>query len=250
MDISSIVATEVALANAKQSGRVNSASAVDRAFKDSSTRVEQKLATTQVKLSTLGQIKGALGEVQGAGIFAADAKNTATANDAKKAAKGLVDAYNKANRALAAATDAKRAGALTDDGRTLATAADLRRSLNDGDTLGDLKKIGIVQNKDGSLSLDNRAFDRALQTNREQTRTALTRAATRIERTASRELADNGNLAASADTATARLRALETQQTQQQDQVTDTQRVIEQQAKQVDNVIAGGLAAYQRMFAS
>lgn len=82
----------------------------------------------------------------------------------RNAAKGFVSAYNAALGALARVsaydTAARTAAALNGDAMVRNTTRDLRNILSDSVT--GLKALGVSINKDGTLALDEAAFDKGL----------------------------------------------------------------------------------------
>lgn len=257
MDITSIVnLIGQSQSYAAQSGQVSpsaSSDAVTAAFKKAGSRVEQQLGSTKVQLSAYGQIKSSLAEVQTAGKALGDAKQTATATDVKKAASAFVDAYNKASQTLGTAIqgEGKQPGALANDSRARFAASDLRRSVTAGSSLVDLNKIGITQNKNGSLAVDTKALESAFQANPDQVRTTLASLGGQAEKTATRELAKGGNVGGSVEALGNRSRSLEAQQNTQQAQIAAAQQIVDQQSTRLNslsNAFTSGIAAYQRTF--
>ena len=248
MDISSIANSLISQSFAGQQSTQTASAPATAAFTHANKRIEQQLGSTKVQLSAYGQIKGAFSEVQTTGKALSDLKTTSTADDVKKAVNGFVSAYNKANKAVGAATqgDGEQTGALANDSRARIAGNDLRRSVTEGSSLSDLKKIGITQNKDGSLNVDTKALEKALQSNSNQVLSTVAGIGQQVEKTTTQELANNGNVGSSVNSLNNRSRSLEAQQSAQQEQITASQRLIEQQTTQINNVFAGGLAAYQR----
>lgn len=259
MDLSSIAQITTSIASVgTQSGSVGSntaavarkdgTSAVAKATKRATDRTEQQLESTQVQLSAYGQIKGAVSELQTASKAVTEPKKTATADDARKTIENFVSAYNKANDTVTRTTRSNRreAGALANDARARGAGNDLRRAVAENDGLAELKKAGINQNRDGSLSLDTKALDKALKERPAETVTAVAEVATKVERTATRELASNGNVGASVQTLDQRSRRLEAEQSSQQALIEASRRTAEQKTANVAQ--AAGIAAYQRNF--
>lgn len=259
MDLSSIAQLTTSIASVgTQSGSVGSntaavarqdgTSAAAKATKRATDRTEAKLESTQVQLSAYGQIKGAVSELQAASKAVSEPKKTATADDARKTIENFVSAYNKTNATVARTTrnDRKEAGALANEARARSAGNDLRRSVGENDGLAELKKAGITQNKDGSLSLDTKALDKALRESPGETVAAVAEVARKVEKTATKELASNGNVGAAVQTLDQRSRRLEAEQASQQALVEASQRTVEQ--KTVNVAQAAGIAAYQRNF--
>lgn len=237
---------------ASQSSRTSGTDQVAAAFEKAESRVTKQLESTKVQLSAYGQIKAAFADVQTASKALTDPKQTATVEDVKKVAGSFVDAYNKANKAVSVATQnaGKEVGALANDARARIAGSDLRRSVAEGNSLADLKKVGITQNKDGSLAIDTKALESAFQANPEQVRSTLASVGTQVDNTATRELAKSGNVGSSVTALSNRSRNLEAQQSTQQGLAAAAQRQIDQQTARLnpDNAFASGVAAYLRTF--
>lgn len=259
MDISSIVSSVLSQSYAGPATIARPAyrSTVDpvaAAFGKASGRLEERIESTQVQLSAYGRIKSAFAEVQSGAKGLADAKPTATADDLKKAVGSFVEAYNKANKVLGTATrgQGSETAALADDPRARIAGNDLRRAVSQGSTLSDLRRLGVTQAADGSLALDTKAFESALNAVPEQVRSTLVRVGNQADRTTTRELADTGHIGGSVNTLNNRSRSLEAQQASETAQSATAQRLVDQQVARlnVNNVFGTGIAAYVRIFST
>jgi flagellar capping protein FliD len=200
-------------------------------------RSDERIESTKVELSAFGQAKGALAELQTAAEAVTEPRQTATADDAKKAVENFVSAFNKANTAV---SNAEKASAK----ETQALAGELRRSVSEGNGSAELRKAGIAQSRDGSLSLDTRALEKSLRESPEQTLAAVAETGRKVEKSATQQLANGGN---ASEAANVRDRRLEAEQGAQQAVVAASQRTIEQQSANITK-LASGIAAYQRNF--
>lgn len=230
-----------------QTGR-SSPDPVQQAFKRANQRLEAEAASTQVQISAYGLLKAAFSEVQSAASTLTDDRKTLPVGAVKKAVQNLAGAYNKAIQSVRDATDTRQAGSLAGDDRARAAANELQRTLTANDNFSDLKKVGITRGPGGDLKVDAKALDRALTANPEQTRGVLARNSQRLERTASSELANNGNIGNRIASLNARTRTLETRQAEQQETAKAVQRTVETQATQLSVALNNGIAAYQRTF--
>ena len=240
------------LGQANQAGSsTNAANTVTQLLAPATQRVSQQLQSTNVQLSAYGQIKSAFGSVQTAAnsLVSATASKTATNIDVEKAAQAFVDAYNQAAQSIGTAVNgtAKAAGALATDARAKLAGSDLAQALTGGNGLADLKQAGITQNKNGTLTLDAKALDQALQSNSAQTKGALARLGQQVGASTGRELASGGNVGSSVGSLTSRSQTLTAQQTTLQQQATALQGVLERQGAVLNYSTAGGLAAYHSL---
>lgn len=234
MDISSItqLSSSVATVGSTQTTGIASrqiapqvTAAPETARTRGTVKTEEKLASTKVELSAQGQVKAAFAELQTAAKAVAEPKRTATAAETKQAVENFVSAFNKANAAVNTATKANAREAS-------APADDLRRAVSEANVSADLKKAGIAQSRDGSLSVDSRALETSLREKPGQTVAAVAETARKVERTATRELASGSR---------------ETEQSAQQAVVAASQTTVEQQNANVTQ-LTSSVAAYRRNF--
>lgn len=239
-----------AVAAGPTSSRTSARNAVDTAalaFQKAGQRVQQQRDAVSVQLSSLGQIKSSFSETQLAARALSDSKQTATDGDIKKAASNFVKAFNSAAQTAKSTTAAP--GPLADGGRIRAAEGDLRRTISaDSTATSDLKKIGITQQKDGTLAVDTKKFDAALKANPDALRATLSQVGQNVDRTATRELARNGNIGGSVNALDNRARSLESQQAAQLAQAAAAQQLVNAQTTRLNNTLNTGAAAYERIF--
>ena len=219
-------------------------------FKRASDRVAQQLNTTDVQLSAFGQIKAGFADVQSAGKNLADPKKTETVDDVKKAVQSFADAYNATAKAVSTATrnDGKVNGALADDSRARLAGYDLRRVVMNDNNMADLKKIGISISQDGTMSVDTKVLQNAMQANPDTVKDTLARIGQQAGQAAKKELASTGNVGSAVDTLNSRAKNLEAQMTEQQKLASASQASVQRQASIIGNAAASGVAAYMQMF--
>lgn len=217
------------------------------ALKAANDRVTQQLDSAQVKLSAFGQIKNAFAQVESAAQGLSKLKSGTTSVDLKSAVSSFVNAFNQANSTVNSQTREKSgntaAGALSSDMRARLAGNDLQRALTRGDTASNLAKLGITRSKDGSLAVDSKALQNALQANPEQVRSTLAAVGAQVETTASRELGSGGHVGSSVNALASRSRDLTAQQSQQQIAAAVTQI----SNAQTSGLFATGVAAYQQV---
>ena len=219
-------------------------------FKRADDRVAQQLDAADVQLSAFGKIKAGFADVQSAGTNLADPKKTSTVDDVKKAVQSFADAYNATANAVSTATrnDGKVNGALAYDGRARVAGYDLKRVVTSDNNTADLKKIGINIKQDGTMSVDTKVLQDAMQTNPNAVKDTLSKIGQQAEQVARKELANTGNIGNAVNTLNSRARNLEAQMTEQQRLASASQASVQQQAAIIGNAGANGVAAYMRMF--
>ncbi len=220
---SGLVASSVSSLSATQGGRVSSA------LRKPVEALSRQTESTRVRLSAFGQVQSAAAEVQSAARNLQDGKQVSTATDARKAAETFVKAYNNERSTLGQATDsgnsANAPGALVDDGRARVAASQLQRTVSEN--AGAFRDAGITVQKDGSLSIDAKAFEAAFNTNPSAVTQALGGVGRAAEATATRQLSSTGSVGASVNSLSNRVQQLESRQADAQTRADESQRNVE-----------------------
>ena len=240
-------------ATQSQQPRVSASVKADQAtgaFDLASKRIGQQVSATNVQLSAFGQIKSSFADIQSAGKSLSAPGKTSTTEDTTKAVQSFADAFNNATRVVNAAIrgEGKAAGALAGDGHANLAAFDLKKIVTSGNNASDLKKIGISVNQDGTLSVDTKVLQSAMQANPGSAQDTLARVGAQAVQAAQKELSGNGNVGGSVNTLSARARNLEARAAGQQKLAADSQHAVQQQTANIGNNAAGGIAAYTQMF--
>jgi hypothetical protein len=210
---------------------------VQKAFSSASARLAKDLQATSVQVSAYGQVKAGFARAEDAGKALATATSTTPAADTKKGLQALVTAYNETRGAAAG----------TAPGNAQNAANDLRRTLSSDANRSDLRALGITQQKDGSLALDTKALDSALQANSANVRAVASRVGGQVEQTATRALATNGNLTSTLNTLNARAQGMEARQAEQQGLASASQQSVQQISARLGNSLSS-TDFYQRIF--
>lgn len=245
MDIPSLsTATTLAKLKAKSQSGTDPAA---QAFQKADKRIQQQRDSVSVQLSSFGQLQSSVAQTQAAARALGEIKPGSGDAEVKKAANTFVAAFNNAVQTTKSAT--AKQGALADSSRARAVENDLRRTMtSDATTKSELKQIGISQQKDGSLAIDTKKLDAALKADPAKTRAALAEIGQELDRAATRELADNGNIGNSVKALAQQARSLESQQSDQQAQAAAAQQAVAAQSTRLDNTLNAGAAAYRRIF--
>lgn len=216
---------------------------------------QQRTSSTQVKLSSFGQIKSALSELQTAAKGLTDGNKLNTVDNAKKAVQKFVGSFNKLNDTTRLATDpgdkGRKPGALAGNDRANQVSKGLQQSVNRSNVAGtpSLASIGISQGKDGALSLDQNRFEQAFKKDQIGTTAALKQLGDRVSRTADKQLADNGEVGGSIGKLTAKERE-QRQQTEKADsQSEDIKQRFGTQSSPVNSRVSQALQDYETVAA-
>ncbi len=249
MDVSTIARTQIGLAQIGQTSQSGSVGGASQMLTPASKRIGQQLESTNVRLSAYGQIKSSFSGAQTSATALTNAatSKTATTSDVAKAAQAFVDAYNQAAKSVSSATaTGKQAGALATDLRAKSAGNDLA-SLTRGNGLANLKQAGITANTDGTLSLDTKALNSALQANPSATKNALSAIGQQVSASTGRELASTGNVGSSVNRLNSRAETLTAQQASLQQQAANLQSQTDKQGAVLNYAVASNLAAYKSL---
>ncbi|MGE5385968.1 MAG: flagellar filament capping protein FliD [Betaproteobacteria bacterium] len=231
---------------------------ISEAVKKPLERLDQKVESTKVRLSTYGQMKSADEQVQQAAKALQEASGQGSFEAVKKATQSFVDAVNKQQGvANQASTDDRNASERTQasDSRLRLAASEMRRAVqgNNGSNLPDLKQAGITVAKDGSVNFDAKQLEKAYQADPSKLAETLNRAAKETSAAATRQVSSNDGVGASVDRMKEQLRNLEQNRANYQAQLESAQRTVDQRNQQVEQARAqtqqafgfGGVSAYK-----
>lgn len=210
------------------------------ALKRAQTRTQLQLDSSTVKLSAFGQAKSAVAALDSASDNLAKAAQSGSSEELKSSAGAFVTAFNSAIKAAAAA------GGASGDVRAQLTGNNLARALRNSNAASALSKAGITKNADGSLTLNSKTFDQALQAGPQTTRDTFGRVGTQVGAAATRELAPSSNMSSAVESLSKQVKALGSQLTQQQEFAAQQRQVQDLQANSLQGASANAIAAYLR----
>lgn len=239
------IATLTQGANAAIAKRGNAA--VDP-FGAANLRVEQKLSSTDVRLSSFSQMKAGFAGVQAAAKDLSAPKKTGSTADIVKVAQSFATAFNTATSSVNSAVkgDGKKSGVLAGDAHATLASNDLRSIVASGSNTADLRKIGISLKSDGTIAVDSAALQSAIQSNPNAVKDTLSRIGKQAEQVSAKELAATGNVGGSVDTLTNLSKGLTTQLAEQKRLAAASQDALQQQF--VSSNAASGIDAYMKIF--
>lgn len=213
----------------------------------SNKRIEQKLDVTNVRLSAFGQINSGFANVQSASKDLSDPKKTGTPADVGKAVQAFADAYNNATKTVSTAINGagKESGVLANDVHARLAANDLKSVVASGSNTADLKKIGISMNQDGTMSVDAKALQSAMQADPNAVKNTLAKVGQQAEQVSTKDMAKTGNIGGAVNTLSDRAKNLEAQSAEQQKLAAASQVAVQQQSAKMGN--ANSIAAYMQM---
>lgn len=180
-------------------------------LKKAEKRIQAQVDTTTVQLSSFGKLKSSVSGAQLAAHSLAGLSATTTSAAEKNAASGFVTAFNSA--LATAKTTAAVPGETSATSSANRTSKDLQNAISaDRPTLEALKKIGFSMGTDGKLALDTKKFDAAQKADPTGVRATLVKIGKQVDKTASKELATDGNVGLSISTLNQRSNMLKSQQ--------------------------------------
>ncbi len=226
--------------SAQSTNSVNGA--VSTGLEKAEKRIQAQVDTTSTQLSSFGKLKSSVSGAQIAGRALGGLTSTGTSAAEKTAATQFVSAFNSAVNT--AKTTAAVAGETTAASNSATRVGkDLLRAVgSDAATIGALKKIGFSLNADGNLVLDAKKLDAAQKADPAAVRATLTQLGQQVDKTATKELAADGNVGTSLSSLNQRSAVLKGQQSAL---ASVAQSTTASQSSSKTGAFNYGLSAYQ-----
>jgi hypothetical protein len=221
VDISSI-ASLYRTQSVVQTSPVRATDPSQKALASATARLELQQQATTVQISAYGKVAAGFSRVEDAGKSLATTEPKTETADIKTGLQALVAAYNEARAAAAA----------TEPGSARSAANNLLRAASTDNSRADLTALGISRQKDGSLSLDTKLLDTAMQADSESVRTAAARIGDQLQQTATSALASYGSISSTLTTLNAR--AQKNSETRQS-LATASEQMVQQQSSGVNS---------------
>ena len=175
-------------------------------------RIQSQVDKTNAQLSSFGQLKSNVSNVQLSAQAMAGLNEKSSNNAVKAAANSFVSSFN------ATVTSAKTTASVTTGTAASSSATrvgkDMVRAVSDSKaTIDSLKNIGFSMQKDGSLTVDAKKFEAAQLADPAGVKAALAKIGQQVDKTATQELATSGDVNASVASLSQRATVLKNQQT-------------------------------------
>jgi len=199
------------------------------AFDVAGKSIGQQMNATSVQLSPYGQVKSSFVEVQAAGNTLSTPAKISTVEDVTKAVQTFADAINNATRIINSTGNSALTG--------------LKTTMTGGNNTSDLQNLGIGVNQDGTVSVNTRVLQNAVQTNPGSVQDTLAKLGAQAVQATRNELS---GLDASGSPLSTRIRTAATKTSVQLKSTPDTQNNA-QATESSGNTLAGGVAAYMQM---
>ncbi len=215
------------------------------AYDLASKSVGQQVDATNVQLSPFGQVKSSYVDVQSAGRTLTTPAKTSTVEDATKAIQSFANSYNNATKIVNTASSST--GTLAGNGQANSASINLKNVVTSGSNAADLKAIGVSVNQDGTISVDAKVLQSAMQANPGSVQDTLAKVGALAVQASQTELSSTGNVGGAGNTLSARTKNPGTRATGQQKLAANSQNTVQQQTANIGNNAAGGIAAYTQM---
>jgi len=153
----------------------------------------QRIETSTVtQLSSYGQIKSSLADLQDKARALKNISLPPTLADFKGVVQAFVQSFNSINQAVSNLTSKK--GALNGDSRSNQALNDIRKAVAgpDGNALSPLKDLGISQQANGSFAINQNQLKKSFQGNPQGALSTMSNLSSRVTQTADKLLGDNG----------------------------------------------------------
>jgi flagellar hook-associated protein 2 len=205
----------------------------------------------EVLLSALAQVKSALAEVQTAATTLQESKLAQTADGAKNAAESFVKAYNAENRTSANLTrreDVRNSASALADVQDARTApSELQRVVQSSEP--ELAQVGIALQKDGSLTIDTKAFEAAYAKDSGSLRQSLSAIGASVEPVVTRQLNASGSVGGASVGSGSKLATPENRQADAQARLDQSQQNAQAEIDLFKTgPFATGVSAYKGIF--
>lgn len=143
-------------------------------------------SSTNTQLSALGQVKLSLDDLKSKAQALQGFQKPPTLADFKVAVQGFVQSFNALHKSVSDA--AAKAPALNQ------TLDDVRSALagSNDSSLSALQQVGISGQKGGTFSINQNQLDKSFQNDRVGTLSTLSDVASRVEKTADKQISSNG----------------------------------------------------------
>lgn len=163
---------------------VSGSSSSSPIFQKANDRLASAQSSTQVQLSAYSKVKSGAASIQEAGQ-ALEKGTKLSVSETKAALQSLVNAYN----------ETRTAAASTEPGYATNLANNLKRTAYSDSVRSDLKSLGITQSSNGTLTIDTKQLDAALQANPSAAQEAAARVGGKLESVATQGLSSTGGIA-------------------------------------------------------
>ena len=179
------------------------------------------------QLSSLGQVKSSLADLQNKAGALKNFSKPPTFADFQVVVQGFVQSFNSLNKNASAL--ASKQDALNADNRSGQALNSVNNAITDanGRGLSALQKMGISQQANGAFSINQNQLAKSFQENRPGTLSAIFDLANRVTQATDKYISANGFIGKQVDNLSARVNDLENMRSKPQGHL-DTQKITQQ----------------------
>jgi len=165
--------------------------------------------STVTQLSSYGQVKSSLADLQDRASALKNLNQPPTLSDFKGVVQAFVQSFNSITQSVNNLTSKK--GALNTESRPSQALNDIRKAAGGtkGNALSSLKELGISQQTDGTFAIDRKQLEKSFKDNQKDTLSAVSDLASRVMQATDKLLSDNGAIGKKVNDLSARVNELE-----------------------------------------
>ena len=165
--------------------------------------------STVTQLSSYGQVKSSLADLQDKARALKNLSQPPTLSDFKGVVQAFVQSFNSITQTVSNLTSKK--GALNTDNRPNQALNDIRKAVggSKGNTLSPLKELGISQQTDGTFAIDLKQLEKSFKDNPKDALSTVSDLANRVTRATDKLLSDKGTIGKKVNDLSARVSELE-----------------------------------------
>lgn len=161
---------------------------------DPLTALRRLEISTVTQLSSYGQIKSSLADLQDKARALKNISQPPTLSEFKGVVQAFVQSFNSISQAVSNLTSKK--GALNTEKRPSQALNDIRKAVAgpDGNALSSLKKLGISQQTDGTFAVDQKKFEKSFLDNPKDALSTISDLADRVTQATDKQLSDSSGI--------------------------------------------------------
>lgn len=165
--------------------------------------------STVTQLSSYGQVKSSLADLQDKARALKNLNQPPTLSDFKGVVQAFVQSFNSITQTVNNLTSKK--GALNTENRPSQALNDIRKAVSGpkGNALPSLKELGILQQDNGTFAIDRKQLEKSFKDNPKDALSTISDLASRVTQTADKLLSDKGAIGKKVNDLSARVNELE-----------------------------------------
>jgi flagellar capping protein FliD len=165
--------------------------------------------STVTQLSSYGQVKSSLADLQDKARALKNLSQPPTLSDFKGVVQAFVQSFNSITQTVNNLTSKK--GALNTENRPSQALNDIRKAVSGpkGNALSSLKELGISQQANGTFALDQKQLEKSFKDNPKDALSTISDLASRVTKSTDKQLSDKGMIGKKVNDLSTRVSLLE-----------------------------------------